>query len=414
MNIQETLKTKFEQLRPVMDERHCRLWAASEALALGRGGITLVAAATGVSRKRIGVGIRELREQAARLPEQRSFPVRIRRPGGGRKPKRDTDPTLVDDLEALIEPVTRGDPMSPLRWTCKSLAKLAATLRQQGHAVSHEIVRQLLLGLDYRLQATCKTREGSDHADRNAQFEHINGEAQRFQAAGQPVISVDTKKKELVGDFANGGREWQPNGEPERVRLHDFPDKKLGKVSPYGVYDWAANVGWVSVGTDHDTAAFAVQSIRTWWERMGRERYPTATQLLISADSGGSNGSRARLWKTELQQFADASGLSISVCHFPPGTSKWNKIEHQMFCHITQNWRGRPLITRETVVELIGNTTTRQGLQIRAELDTNFYPTGIKVSDAALAAVRLEPAEFHGEWNYTIRPTNSTIDTFIS
>jgi len=404
VNTQETIQTKFEQLRPVLDERICRLWAASEALALGRGGITLVAAATGVSRKRIGAGIRELRDLAARPPEPRAAPARIRRPGGGRKAKRDTDPTLLDDLEALVEPLTRGDPMSPLRWTCKSLHKLAATLREQGHAVSHEIVRQLLRGLDYRLQATCKTREGSDQPDRNAQFEHINGATQRFQAAGQPVISVDTKKKELVGDFANGGREWQPNGEPERVRLHDFPDKQLGKVSPYGVLDLAANVGWVSVGIDHDTAAFAVHAIQTWWARMGRAQYPTATELLITADSGGSNGSRARLWKTELQQFADASGLSISVCHFPPGTSKWNKIEHQMFCHITQNWRGRPLISRETVVELIGNTTTRHGLQIRAELDTSLYPTGIKVSDAALAAVRLEPAAFHGEWNYTIRP----------
>jgi hypothetical protein len=414
VNTRETIQTKFEQLRPAMDERICRLWAASEALALGRGGITLVAAATGVSRKRIGAGIRELRDLAARPPEHRSSPARIRRPGGGRKAKRDTDPTLLDDLEALVEPLTRGDPISPLRWTCKSLAKLAAALREQGHDVSHEIVRQLLLQLDYRLQATCKTREGSDQPDRNAQFEHINEQAKSFQAAGQPVISVDTKKKELVGDFANGGREWHPRGEPERVRLHDFPDKQLGKVSPYGVYDLAANVGWVSVGTDHDTAAFAVQSIQTWWERMGREQYPAATELLVTADSGGSNGSRARLWKTELQRFADASGLSISVCHFPPGTSKWNKIEHQMFCHITQNWRGRPLISRETVVELIGNTTTRHGLQIRAELDTSLYPTGIKVSDAALAAVRLEPAAFHGEWNYTIRPTNLSIDTVIS
>jgi hypothetical protein len=414
VNTRETIQTKFEQLRPAMDERICRLWAASEALALGRGGITLVAAATGVSRKRIGAGIRELRDLAARPPEHRSSPTRIRRPGGGRKAKRDTDPTLLDDLEALVEPLTRGDPMSPLRWTCKSLTKLAAALREQGHAVSHEIVRQLLLGLDYRLQATSKTREGSDQPDRNAQFEHINRAAQRFQAAGQPVISVDTKKKELVGDFANGGREWQPNGEPEQVRLHDFPDKELGKVSPYGVFDLAANVGWVSVGIDHDTAAFAVHAIQTWWERMGRAQYPAATELLITADSGGSNGSRARLWKTELQQFADASGLSISVCHFPPGTSKWNKIEHQMFCHITQNWRGRPLISRETVVELIGNTTTRHGLQIRAELDTGLYPTGIKVSDAALAAVRLEPAAFHGEWNYTIRPTKPSIDTLIT
>ena len=397
-----------------MDERVCRLWAASEALALGRGGVTLVARATGVSRKRIGGGLRELRDRAAGPPEPRPSPARIRRPGGGRKPKRDTDPTLLDDLEALVEPLTRGDPMSPLRWTCKSPAQLAAALRAQGHAVSHELVRRLLRELDYRLQATCKTREGSDHPDRHAQFQHINEQVKGFQAAGQPVVSVDTKKKELVGDFANGGREWQPRGEPERVRLHDFPDPQLGKVSPYGVYDLTANVGWVSVGTDHDTAAFAVQSLRTWWARMGREQYPAATALMVTADCGGSNGSRARLWKTELQQFADASGLAISVCHFPPGTSKWNKIEHQMFCHITANWRGRPLISHETVVELIGHTTTTKGLQIRAELDTDRYPTGIKVSDAALAAVRLEPAAFHGEWNYTIRPSTTAIDTFIS
>jgi hypothetical protein len=408
------VQQKFEQLRSVMDERVGRRWVAAEALALGRGGITLVSRATGVSRKRIAIGIRELRAAEPWAPAGPARPARIRRPGGGRKPKTETDPTLLDDLEALVEPLTRGDPMSPLRWTCKSTHKLAAALREQGHAVSHETVRQLLLGLDYRLQATAKTREGSEHPDRNAQFEHINGEAERFQAAGQPVISVDTKKKELVGDFANGGREWQPRGTPEEVRLHDFPDKQLGKVSPYGVYDLAANVGWVSVGIDHDTAAFAVHAIQTWWERMGREQYPAATELLITADSGGSNGSRAKLWKTELQQFADASGLSIRVCHFPPGTSKWNKIEHQMFCHITENWRGRPLISRETVVELIGNTTTSRGLQIRAELDTHRYPTGIKVSETALAAVRLEPAAFHGEWNYTIRPTNPSIDTFIS
>ena len=413
MSTQETLRSKYAALRPVLDERVCRLWAATEAAALGRGGISRVAAATGISRRRIAAGLAELRALAASNPAPGPR-TRVRRPGGGRKPKTETDPTLLDDLEALVEPVTRGDPMSPLRWTCKSTHKLAAALREQGHEISHETVRQLLLGLDYRLQATSKTREGSEHPDRNAQFEHINGEAEQFQAAGQPVISVDTKKKELVGDFANGGREWQPNGEPERVRLHDFPDKELGKVSPYGVLDLAANVGWVSVGIDHDTAAFAVHAIQTWWERMGRAMYPMATQLLITADSGGSNGNRTKLWKTELQQFADASGLSISVCHFPPGTSKWNKIEHQMFCHITENWRGRPLISRETVVELIGHTTTSQGLQIQAELDTNHYPTGIQVSEAALAAVRLEPASFHGEWNYTIRPTHPSIDTFIS
>jgi hypothetical protein len=410
----ETIKRKFEQLRPVMDERVCRLWAAAEAQALGWGGVTLVAQATGVSRKRIGAGLRELRALAAGTAEAPLAAARVRRPGGGRKPKTETDPTLLDDLEALVEPLTRGDPMSPLRWTCKSLHKLAGALREQGHAVSHETVRQLLLGLDYRLQATCKTREGSEEPDRNAQFEHLNAEAKRFQAAGQPVISVDTKKKELVGDFANAGREWQPSGVPEEVRVHDFPDKELGKVSPYGVFDPAANVGYVSVGIDHDTAAFAVHSIQNWWEQMGRDMYATATELLITADCGGSNGNRVKLWKTELQRFANASGLLIQVCHFPPGTSKWNKIEHQLFCHITQNWRGRPLISHEAVVELIGSTTTSKGLQVRAALDSNRYPTGIKVSEAEWAAVRLEPAVFHGEWNYTVRPTHPSIDTFMS
>ena len=414
MSTLETIKSKYEQLRPVLDERVCRLWAATEALALGRGGITLVAAATGISRKRIASGIRDLRAPAPMDPGDKPPRPRVRRPGGGRKPKTATDPTLLDDLEALVEPLTRGDPMSPLRWTCKSLSKLAAALRRQGHAVSHETVRQLLLQLDYRPQGARKSREGSDHPDRNAQFEQINSEAKSFQAAGQPVISVDTKKKELVGDFANRGREWRPSGEPELVRVHDFPDKELGKVSPYGVYDLAANVGWVNVGIDHDTAAFAVHGIRTWWEQMGRETYPTATRLLITADGGGSNGSRVRLWKIELQRFADESGLEISVCHFPPGTSKWNKIEHQMFCHITENWRGRPLISRETVVELIGNTTTSQGLQIRAALDPNAYPAGIKVTNEELAAVHLEPAAFHGEWNYTVRPRTTNIDTVIS
>jgi hypothetical protein len=410
----ETIKQKFDQLRTVMDERVCRLWAAAEAQAWGWGGVTLVAQATGVSRKRIGAGLRELHAGTGGAAPPPLAAGRVRRPGGGRKPKTDTDPTLLDDLEALVEPLTRGDPMSPLRWSCKSLHKLAAALREQGHAVSHETVRQLLLSLDYRLQATRKTREGSDEPDRNAQFEHINAATKRFQAAGQPVISVDTKKKELVGDFANRGREWQPSGRPEEVRVHDFPDKALGKVSPYGVYDVAANVAYVSVGIDHDTAAFAVQSIRTWWEQMGQPMYPTATELLITADGGGSNGNRVKLWKTELQRFADASGLTLHVCHFPPGTSKWNKIEHQLFCHITQNWRGRPLVSRETVVELIGSTTTSKGLQVRAALDTHGYPTGIEVSAAELAAVRLEPATFHGEWNYAIRPTHPSIDTVIS
>jgi hypothetical protein len=410
----ETIKSKYEQLRPVMDERVLRLWAAVEARALGRGGVSRVAAATGLSRQRIADGLRELAALAEAPPTAPPQRQRIRRPGGGRQRATERDPALLDDLEALVEPVTRGDPMSPLRWTCKSTQKLAAELRQQGHAVSHETVRQLLLGLDYSLQATRKTREGSDHPDRNAQFEHINAQAAAFQAAGQPVISVDTKKKELVGDFANGGREWQPSGQPEAVRTHDFLDKELGKAIPYGVYDLAQNQGWVNVGIDHDTAAFAVQSIRTWWTQMGQPTYPGATDLLITADGGGSNGSRNRLWKTELQRLADETGLRLHVCHFPPGTSKWNKIEHRMFCHISQNWRGRPLISREVIVNLIGNTTTETGLQIQAGLDLNAYPTGIKVSDAELAAVHQIPAAFHGEWNYTILPTERSIDRFIS
>jgi hypothetical protein len=410
----EAIRNRFELLRPAMDERMCRLWAASEALALGRGGVTWVAQATGVSRKRIGAGIRELRGLAAAPAPPPPQEQPIRRPGGGRKRATERDPTLLSDLEALVEPLTRGDPQSPLRWTCKSTPKLAAELRQQGHAVSHETVRQLLLQLDYRLQATRKTREGSNHPDRNAQFEYINAQAEAFQAGGQPVISVDTKKKELLGDFANDGREWHPSGQPEAVRTHDFVDKELGKAIPYGVYDLAQNQGWVSVGIDHDTAAFAVQSIRNWWQQMGQPTYQEATDLLITADGGGSNGSRTRLWKTQLQRLADETGLRLHVCHFPPGTSKWNKIEHRMFCHITQNWRGRPLVSREVIVNLIANTTTQQGLRIQAALDTNAYPTQIKVSDAELAAVCQIPASFHGEWNYTILPINRSVDTFIS
>jgi hypothetical protein len=410
----ETIKGKYEQLRPVMDERVLRLWAAVEARALGRGGVSRVAAATGLSRQRIADGLQQLEALAQAPPTVPPQRQRIRRPGGGRKRATDRDPTLRDDLEALVEPVTRGDPQSPLRWTCKSTPKLAAELRQRGHAISHETVRQLLLRLDYSLQGTRKTREGSDHPERNAQFEYINAQAEAFQTASQPVISVDTKKKELVGDFANGGREWRPSGEPEAVRTHDFIDKELGKAIPYGVYDLAQNEGWVSVGIDHDTAAFAVQSIQHWWEQMGQPTYPEATDLLITADGGGSNGSRSRLWKTELQRLADETGLRLHVCHFPPGTSKWNKIEHRMFCHITQNWRGRPLISREVIVNLIGKTTTETGLRIQAALDLNAYPTGIKVSDAELAAVQQIPAPFHGEWNYTILPIERSIDRVVS
>jgi hypothetical protein len=410
----EEIRSKYESLRPVMDERMCRLWAAAEARALGWGGISLVAAATGMTRTRVSAGLRELDMLAEAPPPTQPGKARLRLPGGGRKRATERDATLEADLDALVEPVTRGDPQSPLRWTCKSTHKLAAELRAIGHEVSHETVRQILHQKDYRLQATRKTREGASHPDRDVQFQHLNAQTEAFQAAGQPVISVDTKKKELVGDFHNGGREWQPGGQPEEVRVHDFVDRELGKAIPYGVYDLRQNRGWVNVGTDHDTAVFAVQSIQNWWERMGRTDYPEATELLIAADGGGSNGSRLRLWKTELQRLANETGLRITVCHFPPGTSKWNKIEHRMFCHITQNWRGRPLVSHEAIVELIGSTTTKQGLTIQAALDRNEYPTGIRVSDEELAAVQLERNAFHGEWNYTILPNNRQIDRSIS
>jgi len=404
----DTVRTKFELLRPLMDERMRRQWAASEALSLRRGGVTVVARATGLSRTTIGVGMRELRERTNLGIEDEvtvsDVPKRIRRPGGGRHPLNANDPTLVRDLEALIEPTTRGDPQSPLRWTCKSTRNLAEALGLQGHRVSYPTVALLLHDLGYSLQANRKTREGGSHADRDAQFAHINRQVRTFQEQGQPVVSVDTKKKELVGDFKNAGREWQPEGAPEEVRMYDFADKRLGKVIPRGVYDLTWDEGWVSVGVDHDTARFAAETLRRWWEEMGSQAYPEATRLLITADSGGSNGSRSRLWKVAVQDLADLLGFPISVCHFPPGTSKWNQIEHRMFCHLTQNWRGRPLVSRAVVVNLIGNTTTRTGLEIQAELDTNSYQTGIQVTDEELAAVRITRDEFHGEWNYTISP----------
>jgi hypothetical protein len=394
----------FEGLGAVLDERAQRLWAAATAQAHGRGGISLVARATGMARSTIQRGLQELTEIGPAHAKPRSQ-TRVRRPGGGRKARTTTAPTLLRDLEALVDPETRGDPMTPLRWTNKSTRQLAQQLREQGHTVSHQTVATLLQDpLGYSLQGLRKTKEGSTHPDRDAQFQHLNQEATQFQARGQPVISVDTKKKELVGDFKNGGREWQPAGQPEPVRVHDFVDPELGKAIPYGVYDPAQNAAWVSVGTDHDTAAFAVQTIRTWWEQMGRATYPDARELLVTADGGGSNGSRNRLWKTELQKLADATGLAITVCHFPPGTSKWNKIEHRLFCHITQNWRGRPLTSHEVVVNLIGNTRTRTGLRVQAGLDSEPYPTGVKITDAELAAIALVPASFHGEWNYTISP----------
>ena len=384
-----------------MDERLRRQWAAAEARELGRGGITAVAYATGMSRTTITVGCRELKLSV----KQRALGShRVRRPGGGRRSLAETDPDLLTALEALVEPATRGDPESPLRWTCKSTAKLAAELTRQQHPVSDRTVATLLIQAGYSLQANRKTREGASHPDRNAQFEYLNACVQRFHRRVQPAISVDTKKKELVGDFKNGGREWRPAGEPEDVRVHDFLDKKLGKAIPYGVYDIVNNQGWVNVGINHDTAQFAVNSIRNWWRQMGESRFPRATELLITADGGGSNSSRSRLWKVSLQGLADDLGLKLFVCHFPPGTSKWNKIEHRLFSFITQNWRGKPLVSHQAIVNLIASTTTRTGLIVKAALDTNHYDTKVKVSNAELALLKLKRQAFHGDWNYTISP----------
>jgi hypothetical protein len=393
------VRGKFVALRPVMDERLTRLWAGAEADALGEGGIAIVERATGLSRTTIRTGRDELRAGVTA-----DDVVGVRRAGGGRSRIEETTPGIVEALETLVDPVTRGDPESPLRWTSKSTRKLAAELSTQGFSVSPQKVGQLLYASGYSLQATQKTIEGSTHPDRNDQFEFINDRVDTFHGCGAPVISVDTKKKELVGAFQNPGREWQPSGEPVPVRVHDFLDDVLGKVIPYGVYDLARNTGWVSVGTDHDTPAFAVESIARWWRYMGKHAYPDAQTLLITADAGGSNSARSRLWKVELQRFADRSGLAISVSHFPPGTSKWNKIEHRLFCHITENWRGRPLVDHETVVQLIGNVRTTAGLTVKAKLDTRAYPVGVKVPDADMEAVLLTPDDFHGDWNYTIHP----------
>jgi hypothetical protein len=404
----EAIKRRFELLARHLDERARRLLAASEAMAIGRGGASTVARATGVSRRMIGEGIKELTEGPP------AGAVRIRRPGGGRKRTIDTDPTLREDLERLVEPVTRGDPESPLRWTCKSVRKLAEELRAIGHQVSHQLVAELLHELEYSLQANRKVLEGSQHPDRNAQFEYLNDQVQQHIAAGQPAISVDAKKKELVGPFKNVGRELRPKGQPEPVRVHDFVDKALGRATPYGVYDLAQNQGWVTVGIDHDTAEFAVASIQQWWQTLGRVTYPGAASLLVTADGGGSNGSRLRLWKLELQRFADASGLELRVCHLPPGTSKWNKIEHRLFSYITQNWRGKPLVSYQTIVSLIAATKTRSGLTVQCELDERAYPTGRKVTDADLAAINLHRDDFHGDWNYRIRPHKNSSETLIS
>jgi hypothetical protein len=399
----ECIRQKYLALAPVMDERTRRLWVATEASALGWGGVTAVSLATGLARNTIAAGLRELESRRQSHPQE-DVVVRIRRSGGGRKPLTENDPGLQRALDRMVDPATRGHPESPLRWSCKSTGKLAEELQKQGHAVSDRTVARLLKRAGYSLQANRKTREGASHPDRNAQFEHINRRVLACQRRSQPVVSVDTKKKELVGEFKNAGEEWQPKGEPEEVKVHDFPDKKLGKAIPYGVYDLACNEGWVSVGIDHDTAQFAAASIGRWWREMGSRRYPRATELMITADGGGSNGSRNRLWKVALQGLANDLGLALHVCHFPPGTSKWNKIEHRLFCFITKNWRGRPLTSYEVIVNLIANTTTKAGLTVQAVLDTNEYETGIEVSDEQLASIKLTPAKFHGEWNYTIRP----------
>ena len=370
-----------------------------EAEALGYGGQSIVAKATGLSRTTLHRGGLETAQD-----QPTNHRVHIREAGGGRKRLTQQEPKLLSALEALVEPTIRGDPESALRWTCRSTRQLATALKAQGYRIGHQTVASLLDDLGYSLQGNQKTTEGSSHPDRDAQFKYIQRRVEEFQRRGQPVVSMDTKKKEPVGDFKNNGKEWRPKGNPEWVRVYDFVDKALGKANPYGVYDTTANVGWVSVGVDYDTAEFAVETLRRWWEKMGRSRYPAATELLVTADGGGSNGARVRLWKVALQRLADQTGLRISVCHFPPGTSKWNKIEHRMFSYISLNWRGKPLISHEVIVNLIAGTTTRTGLKIKAELDTNVYPKGIQVTDKELEKVQIQKADFHGEWNYTILP----------
>ena len=398
-----TVQSKYAALSGVLSERSRRLWAATEAMSLGHGGIALVERATGISRSTITRGIREVESGASNeLP-----PERTRRAGGGRKRATEKDGTLLADLDGLVEPTTLGDPDSPLRWTSKSVRNLADELAAMGHDASYRLVARLLNESGYSLQANRKTREGSHNVDRDAQFRYI---AQRLGAQlrlRQPAISLDTKKKELVGDFKNPGREWRPKGKPELVRVHDFLIPDQGKAIPYGVYDLRRDEGWVSVGIDHDTVSFAVNAVRRWWKLMGRPAYRDADSLLITADAGGSNGPRVRLWKWELQKFANRTGLSITVCHFPPGTSKWNKIEHRLFSHIAMNWRGKPLVSLAAIVSLIGATTTTSGLRIRSEIDHGSYPLGVKIADEQMAKIHLEPHAFHGEWNYTIQPVRT-------
>lgn len=396
---EEKTQAKYAVVRPVLNEKARRYWAASEAQAIGRGGVAIIARSTGMSRTTIYAGLNEIGTGG-----DTTVTVRIRRPGGGRRSLRATQPETLDDLRKLVEPTERGDPVSPLRWTTKSTTHLADQLRGQGHAISQPSVYRFLRDTGYSLQSNRKTRDGASHPDRDAQFRYINESVEDMQKKNQPVISVDTKKKELVGNFKQNGCEWKPKRQPTEVRMHDFADRELGKVIPYGVYDLSSNEGWVNIGITHDTAQFAVASIRRWWHEMGAERYSHATELLITADSGGSNARRSRLWKIELQRLANELMMTIRVRHFPPGTSKWNKIEHRMFSFISKNWRGRPLIDRATVVNLIANTKTKMGLLIRAVLDEHTYETGKKISNAELSAVNLTPDAFHGEWNYSIAP----------
>jgi hypothetical protein len=405
----EGLAAKFAVVLPQLDERQRRLLLGAEARQLGRGGIGRVAAAAGVSAPTVARGVAEILAGG----EGSAGPGRIRRPGGGRKSLTETDPGIVAALDALVDPVTRGDPMSALRWTTKSTRNLADALTAAGHPVSHVRVGELLHAQGYSLQGNSKSVEGKQNPDRDAQFEHINTLAKRFLKAGEPVISVDAKKKELVGEtpgYRNNGRDWQPQGKPVKVGTHDFPDKNMPKAVPYGIYDLSANTGWVTVGNDGDTAAFAVATLRRWWSHVGQVAYPNAKRLMISADSGGSNGYRTRLWKTELAQLATDTGLTITVCHYPPGTSKWNKIEHRLFSAITSNWPGRPLTSYQVMIELIGATTTRTGLTVHAEADTGRYPQGIKISDTQMAAIapQLKPDKFHGEWNYSVKPATAS------
>lgn len=404
MEADALIAARHQALEGILDERQRRLYAAVEAKVLGHGGVKRVSEATGVARGSIMAGLKELKDPENRLPQGR-----VRRSGGGRKRLVDRDPDLLVALEGLVDPAARGDPQSPLRWTCKSLKQLARELGEQGHRISHVSVGILLKELGYSLQGNRKTLEGTDHPDRDAQFRYIQEKTQQALDAVQPVISVDTKKKELVGNYKNPGQEWWPQGEPEVVQVHDFVDKELGRANPYGVYDLAQNAGWVSVGTDHDTASFAVATIRRWWLGMGQPLYPDAKELMITADGGGSNGSRVRLWKLELQGLADELNLPIRVCHFPPGTSKWNKIEHRLFSYISMNWRGRPLVSHEVIVNLIAATTTSKGLKVYAAIDPTPYPRGIKVTDAEFATIQIDRDNFHGEWNYVISPNKKSM-----